>query len=155
MPMLFSDGPESAMSHSIGYVVVLCLLFSLVESKLILPAHLAKMHYSDVNKNSMMHRVRAAIDGGLKRFVVGFYQPFLSRAIHYRYTVLSVFIAILVLSAGLFASGLVRYIGMPQIPHDFPRITIEMKQQSSDQATLDAMFAVEKVLKGRASPRPS
>ena len=33
VPFLLSDGPESAFSKSIGWVVVLCLLFSLVESK--------------------------------------------------------------------------------------------------------------------------
>jgi len=147
VPMLFTSGPESAMSHSIGYVVVLCLLFSLVESKLILPAHLAKMNYSKQQSNSPLARVRGAIDGALKRFVATIYQPFLTRALHYRYTVLTVFMGILLLGIGLFSSGLVRFIGMPQIPHDFPRITIEMQQQSSDQATLDAMFMVEQVLK--------
>jgi len=147
VPMLLSTGPESAMSHSIGYVVVLCLLFSLVESKLILPAHLAKMNYSNPNKKSFMYRVRGYIDGGLQRFVRGYYQPFLVRAIHYRVTVLCTFIGVLLLGVGLFSSGVVRFIGMPQIPHDFPRIAIEMKQQSSEQATLDAMREVEKVLK--------
>jgi len=147
VPMLLSSGPESAMSHSVGYVVVLCLLFSLVESKLILPAHLAKMNYSEPNKKSMMYRLRRAIDGNLQRFVSGLYQPFLRRAIHYRVTVLVTFIGILVLGIGLFSSGMVRFIGMPQIPHDFPRISIEMTQQSSERAALEAIYEVEAVLK--------
>lgn len=147
VPMLLSSGPESAMSHSVGYVVVLCLLFSLVESKLILPAHLAKMNYKVVNKQSKMHRLRSAIDGALQRFVAGTYQPFLARALHYRVTVLLTFVGVLILGIGLFINGFVRFIGMPQIPHDFPRITIEMKQQSSEQATLDAIYEVEEVLK--------
>ncbi|MDP2562257.1 efflux RND transporter permease subunit [Psychrobium sp. 1_MG-2023] len=147
LPMLFSDGPESAMAHSIGYVVVLCLLFSLVESKLILPAHLAKIKYKEANDTSKLHAIRLKVDGGLKRFVANTYQPFLIKAVHYRYTVLVTFIGILLISAGLFIGGLVRFIGMPQIPHDFPRISIEMKQQSSEQSTLDAILAVENVIK--------
>jgi len=147
VPMLLSTGPESAMSHSIGYVVVLCLLFSLVESKLILPAHLAKMNYHKPNTNSFMYRLRAKIDGWLQHFVTTIYQPFLIKAIHYRVTVLFTFIGILLLGIGLFSSGMVRFLGMPQIPHDFPSINIEMKQQASEQATLDAMHEVEQVLK--------
>lgn len=147
VPMLLSDGPESAMSQSVGFVVVLCLLFSLVESKLILPAHLAKMNYTKPKNSSAMHRLRGRIDGGLQRFVVGVYQPFLTRALHYRATVIFTFLGVLLLGIGLFTSGFVRFIGMPQIPHDFPRITIEMQQQSSDKATLEAIFEVERVLK--------
>lgn len=40
-PMLFSSGPESAFFKSISGVIILCLVFSLIESKWILPAHIA------------------------------------------------------------------------------------------------------------------
>jgi multidrug efflux pump subunit AcrB len=146
LPMILSDGPGSAMSHAIGYVVVLCLIFSLIESKLILPAHLAHMNIKPGKETGPMHRVRQAIDGALKRFVIKSYQPFLVRAVHYRYSVFMFFTGILIVSAGLFIGGTIRYIGMPEVPHDFPRVTIEMKQQSSEQATLDAIKAVEQVL---------
>ncbi len=43
IPFLMGDGPESAVGKAIGGVVILCLIFSLIESKLILPAHLVKM----------------------------------------------------------------------------------------------------------------
>ncbi|NRA70570.1 MAG: efflux RND transporter permease subunit [Gammaproteobacteria bacterium] len=147
LPMVFAQGPEAAMSHSIGFVVIFCLLFSLVESKLILPAHLARMHYSPPNPNSLMHKIRTTIDNGLKSFISQRYLPFLRTAIHYRYTVLMFFIGILLLSVGLFSGGFVRFVGMPKIPHDYPRITIEMKQASSEQATLTAIKTVEQVVR--------
>ncbi|NRA61448.1 MAG: efflux RND transporter permease subunit, partial [Psychrobium sp.] len=146
-PMLFSDGPGSGMTHSIGYVVVLCLLFSLVESKLILPAHLARMNYAPSNNKNPLHRMRGAIDGGLKRLVANYYQPLLTRAIHYRYTIMMFFIGVLIISVALFAGGVMRFIGMPKIPHDFPRVDIVMKQQSSELATLEAIQTVERVLR--------
>ncbi|WP_260115572.1 efflux RND transporter permease subunit [Vibrio sp. SS-MA-C1-2] len=43
IPMLLVSGSLGTISASIGWVVILCLIFSLVESKLILPAHLAHM----------------------------------------------------------------------------------------------------------------
>jgi len=147
LPMILSDGPGSSMSHAIGYVVVLCLIFSLIESKLILPAHLAHMNIKPGNPTGFMHRIRTGIDGALKRFVANNYKPFLIRAIHYRYSIFMLFTGILIVSAGLFIGGTIRYIGMPEVPHDFPRVSIEMKQQSSEQATLDAIIAVEQVLR--------
>jgi len=147
LPMILSDGPGSSMSHAIGYVVVLCLIFSLIESKLILPAHLAHMNIKPGNPTGFMHRIRGGIDGALKRFVSTTYKPFLVRAIHYRYSVFMLFTGILIVSAGLFIGGTIRYIGMPEVPHDFPRVAIEMKQQASEQATLDAIKTVEQVLR--------
>lgn len=43
IPMLMVPGPMGIIWKSIGIVVILCLAFSLVESKFILPAHLAHM----------------------------------------------------------------------------------------------------------------
>ncbi|MBT3707112.1 MAG: efflux RND transporter permease subunit, partial [Proteobacteria bacterium] len=43
IPLLLVPGTFGAMPEAIGIVVILCLLFSIIESKLILPAHLASM----------------------------------------------------------------------------------------------------------------
>ncbi len=146
LPMILSDGPGSEISHAIGYVVILCLLFSLVESKLILPAHLAHMNVNTDKKPGFLDKIRGTIDGGLKTFVVSYYKPFLTRSLHYRYAIFMFFTGILIICAGLFIGGIIRFIGAPEIPHDFPRITIEMEQQSSEQSTLDAIKTVEKML---------
>ena len=42
-PSCWSAAPRGQFMQPIGWVVVLCLVFSIVESKLILPAHLAHM----------------------------------------------------------------------------------------------------------------
>lgn len=146
LPMILSDGPGSEISHAIGYVVILCLLFSLVESKLILPAHLAHMKVNTDKTPNFLDNIRQTIDGNLKRFVVNYYKPFLTRSIHYRYSIFMFFTGILIICAGLFIGGVIRFIGAPEIPHDFPRIQIEMEQQTSEQATIDAIQSVEKML---------
>ncbi|AVV83598.1 acriflavin resistance protein [Shewanella putrefaciens] len=45
IPMLLVSGPMGIIWKSIGMVVIMCLAFSLVESKFILPAHLAHMKF--------------------------------------------------------------------------------------------------------------
>ncbi|GHE99303.1 efflux RND transporter permease subunit [Thalassotalea profundi] len=146
VPFILGDGPSSAFGKSIGFVVILCLLFSLVESKLILPAHLAGMKVKKFNPKNPLDRVRRSIDKGLKHFIDTVYQPSLTMFIRYRYGVLMFFISLLLISAGLYSGGILRFVGQPKIPHDFPRINIEMNVDSSDQATLDALLKVENIL---------
>lgn len=146
VPMVIDNGPGSAFSQAIGFVVIFCLLFSLVESKLILPAHLARMKHREPNPRNPLDWLRGKIDGGLQHFIEHRYQPLLQRAIHYRYTIIMGFLAVLMISGGLFAGGLVRFVSQPKIPHDFPDVTIEMNIGSSEQATLDAALAVEQMI---------
>ncbi|MDN3639141.1 efflux RND transporter permease subunit [Simiduia curdlanivorans] len=145
-PMLLATGPEKGFSISIGAVVILCLLFSLVESKLILPAHLGHMKPRPSNPKNPVHKLRLWIDTNLKYFIDNKYRPFITNAIHYRYVVLTGFLAVLLISVGLFASGAIRFIGTPKIPSDFPDVNIEMQISSSENATLEAALAVEQTL---------
>ena len=146
VPMVLSDGPGSAWSQSIGFVVIFCLIFSLIESKLILPAHLVKMKVTEPNTKNPLHKLRNALDTRLKGFIDNVYRPFLKTALHYRYGVMAFFISILIISAGLYAGGLVRFIGQPKVPHDFPRIVVDMNTDTAEQATLDTMLTLERIL---------
>ena len=143
---MLSDGPGSAWSQSIGFVVIFCLIFSLIESKLILPAHLVKMKVTEQNTKNPLHKLRNALDTRLKGFIDNVYRPFLKTALHYRYGVMAFFISILIISAGLYAGGLVRFIGQPKVPHDFPRIVVDMNTDTAEKATLDTMLTLERIL---------
>ncbi|WP_440905733.1 efflux RND transporter permease subunit [Catenovulum sp. SX2] len=147
VPMVMDDGPSAAFSQAIGFVVILCLIFSLVESKLILPAHLAGMKPKSHNKYNPFDYCRGYVDRGIKGFVENYYQPFIQFAVYYRYAVLTVFIAILMISVGLLQGGLVRFVGTPKIPHDFPTIQIEMNAATAESDTLKAALSVESMLR--------
>ena len=74
LPVLFITGQASPFFHAIGLVVILCLFFSLVESKLILPAHLAHMRKMETGKSpaNKLARLQARVDGGCKGLSVRF-----------------------------------------------------------------------------------
>lgn len=146
LPQAMASGPSAAFSKAIGVVIILCLIFSLIESKLILPAHIAAMNPRKPNPKNPLHKLRNAVDSGLKHFVEHYYSPFIGRCIHYRYTVIIGFLCILIVSAGLFAGGMVKFVPNPKIPHDFPRISLEMNLTSSEQATLETARKIENVL---------
>ncbi len=146
VPFLFGEGPSSAFSKAIGAVVVLCLIFSLIESKLILPAHLVKMKVKKFNPRNPLDKLRAWIDQKLKSFIDNKYKPALKVCLEYRYAVLMFFISLVLLSAGLFSGGFVRFIGQPKIPHDFPRVNIEMNIDASENSTLKTLLNIERIL---------
>ena len=146
LPFVLDNDPGAAFSKSIGFVVVFCLIFSLIESKLILPAHLAKMKIKEFNPKNPLDRLRASIDKVLKHFIETVYRPTLAKCLQYRYAVLMFFISIMLLSGGLFAGGQVKFIGQPKIPHDFPRITVEMNVDAAEKSTLQTVLAIQNIL---------
>ena len=146
IPLVLGDGPGSAFGKSIGLVVIFCLIFSLIESKLILPAHLVKMKIKAYNPKNPLDRLRKAVDKHLNNFIDTVYKPGLAVCIEYRYAVLMFFISVMLISAGLFAGGLVRYIGQPKIPHDFPQVNIEMNIDASDKQTLQTVLTISNIL---------
>lgn len=145
-PFVLGDGPASAFGKSIGFVVIFCLIFSLIESKLILPAHLANMKPKKFNPKNPLDKLRRAIDEKLKAFVENYYKRWLKTCLDYRYGVLMFFISVLLVSAGLFSGGIVRFVGQPKIPHDFPRIAVEMNVDASEQATLDTILVIQNII---------
>jgi multidrug efflux pump subunit AcrB len=144
VPFLFGEGPSASFSKAIGGVVIFCLIFSLIESKLILPAHLVKMKVKEFNPKNPLDRARRFIDVKLKNFINNVYRPALAVFLEYRYAVLMFFISLVLLSAGLFSGGFVRYIGQPKIPHDFPRISVEMNIDASEKSTLDTLLSIQR-----------
>lgn len=141
-PSVFSSGPEGAFFYNIAVVVILCLVFSLIESKWILPAHIAHINFTPIKPGSWRERFNASFFG----FVNGTYRNFVNRCIEWRYVTFTVFIALLMLSAGLFNANHVRFIPTPKVPHDFPSIKIEMNETVSDEMTIDALKTIEKVV---------
>jgi multidrug efflux pump subunit AcrB len=146
LPFLFGEGPSAAFFKAIGSVVILCLIFSLIESKLILPAHLVKMKIKAFNPKNPVDILRRWIDIKLKNFIENIYRPALITFISYRYAVLMFFICLMLICAGLFNGGFVRSVGQAKIPHDFPRVNVEMNVDASEKATLQTLLNIQGVI---------
>lgn len=161
LPMVLESGPMSAFPNAIGYVVVLCLLFSLVESKLILPAHLAHMKpvpsdhkggdhkggdQKGVNKQGIVTRVQNAVSQTLQSFIDKRYTPALKWSLHHRYIIMALFTAAIFITVGMFAGGLLKFVGTPKVPHDFAVLKFEMNPSTPEQHTLDALFAYDSMI---------
>ena len=141
-PFTLSSGPEGAFFYNIAVVVILCLVFSLIESKLILPAHIAHTTFSEVKPNGW----RSRFNKRFFAFVNGPYKRTVERAINWRWAVLMMFIALLMLSFGLINANYVRMVPNPKVPHDFPSVRIEMNENVSDMTTINALRIVEQTI---------
>ena len=132
-PMLLQAGATSTVARAIAWIVILCLAFSLVESKLILPSHLAIMRSSHGSRRGISDWV----DVKLKRFIEKVYKPFLARAIEFRWTTLAAFVAIAILMVGLVQGGFIRISFFPEFGGDFLMAQIEIQEGAPDELIVD------------------
>ncbi|MEX2334916.1 MAG: efflux RND transporter permease subunit, partial [Pseudohongiella sp.] len=141
-------GQMAPFFEAIGMVVILCLIFSLIESKLILPAHLAHTRLKKIKrkKASPLERYQQWVARGLSHFINNIYKPALITAVNNRYATVAAFVTALILSAGLVIGGLVRFEFFPNIPSDFIQASVTMNDGSSFQARNDALTRMEQAI---------
>jgi multidrug efflux pump subunit AcrB len=113
IPMLFFEGTWGDYAKQIPPIVVPVLLFSLVESKLCLPAHLKHLRLK--TDTHALDRLQRAIAQGLERFVQRVYQPSLDWAVHHRPTVLAGFLALALAMAGYCVGGRMKFVSFPSV----------------------------------------
>ncbi|MEJ2400063.1 MAG: efflux RND transporter permease subunit [Xanthomonadales bacterium] len=148
LPILLVTGISGQFFAAIGWVVILCLTFSLVESKLILPAHLAHMkvrHYEKDTHNQFI-RFQRFFSEGLHHVVDNHYAPFLSKALEHRYLTLSIFVSMLILSIGLLAGGILRFVFFPDMTSDFLQVEVQMTEGTPPEKTHDALRQIQDAL---------
>lgn len=147
-PMLLVGGQVAPFFEAIGMVVILCLLFSLIESKLILPAHLAHTEIGSQpkSKRSLLEKYQEWVAARLLLFIKNVYKPVLLKALENRYATVALFFSALIISAGIVIGGIVRFEFFPNIPSDFIQANLEMNDGSSFEARNEALYRMEQAI---------
>ncbi|MDP4537351.1 efflux RND transporter permease subunit [Alkalimonas collagenimarina] len=158
-PMLMVGGSMGPIWESIAWVVVLCLVFSIVESKLILPAHIANMdtkpwdpdrhglfYASGRGASNFLRGIREAVARWLQNIIQNHYRPLIRRCIEFRYVTLAAFFAMMLVMIGLLSGGFVRWVFFPDIPSDFIQANIQMEEGTSSLQTQLALDEMEAAL---------
>ena len=117
MPLLSVQSNLGQFFISIGGTVVLCLLFSIVESQLILPSHLAhrSQKRGETRFGQRWEAFQDRIAGSLEHFATHRYRRWIVWGIDNRYTTLSIALAMMIIMGGLMASGRVSFQFFPAI----------------------------------------
>ncbi len=146
-PLLMIPGSMGEVTAVIPLVVITALLVSLVETQLILPAHLGHVrHFGGELRGAVGHwwmRVQARTSAGLERFVHGVYAPILRRALAWRYLTLAIGSAVLILTLGLVGGGWARFVFFPEVEADNVVGFLTMPQGTPVEATADALRRLE------------
>jgi multidrug efflux pump subunit AcrB len=134
LPLTQVSGRLGNVFGQIATTVVLCLAFSLVESKLILPAHLAHINVHKKPGNPISRawaRIQGAVSGGLAWLITRVYSPIIRNLLPWRYAVFAGFIGIFILTIGLFPAGKLRFVFFPNIYNDNATANLELEQGQS------------------------
>ncbi len=125
-PIAFLGGQRGAIFAQIPAVVIPCLLFSLVESKFVLPAHLKhlKLQSSDKMANWQIWQQKFAKNFELA--ILKYYQPVLLWTLKHRWTTVVSFVGCLICIIASVAYGHTRYTFFPRIPSEIIRVTLTM-----------------------------
>jgi multidrug efflux pump subunit AcrB len=149
LPLMLVPGPMGRFFGVIGVTAILCLVFSLIESQLILPAHLAHRRTESrgghANRGvALWQRIQGTFGEGLERFGGGTYRRFLGRALEFRYVVLATAVGVLVISAALFASGRLRYQFFPAVEGDVVYASLTMPPGTPVETTERSVLQIER-----------
>lgn len=140
-PLLSITDPLGKVLAGFAVVVIFALLFSLFESKFILPAHLAHMKIDSAPRNifaQVWAKLQTAVADGLSFTRERLYDPLLKGALKFRYGVVLLFIAIAVGVIGLMAKGAIRTTFFPDIPGSYVSITVDMERGVPYPMTVNA-----------------
>ena len=128
----------------IPLIVIPCLLFSLLESLMILPAHLSHMGWNDPGKRpGPWGRLQGMVARGLRSFIEHAYRPALEFALRRRYLTLAIGLATLIITGGMAGGGLLRFQFFPSVEADFMSAAVTMPQGTPVEVTSNIVRRLE------------
>ena len=143
-PMLGLSGVSGKIWPNIPLIVIPTLLFSLFQSKLILPSHLACLKPSSEQKSpGPVLRFQHIFSRGLENFVDRCYRPVLRVCLKNRYIVLATFISLFIVTVGTIRSGHIKFIFFPEVETDVINAKLKMAEGVSFQKTAEAIRLIE------------
>lgn len=144
-PLLMLPGFQGKFLIAIPLVVIPTLMFSLVESKLILPYHLSLCKVGNQGRESMnpLLKLQRKISDGLEWAIDAYYRPILKLALDYRYITLAVFTVLLMLTGSLIQGGWIKVVPFPKVPSDYIFARLTYPEGTPEQITMRGIKQME------------
>jgi multidrug efflux pump subunit AcrB len=144
-PLLFGTGMMGKVMRNMPIVVILILMASLIESLAILPAHLS-MSKSPVSARNLNHK-KKRMARWLKWFIQGPYTRLIAFCVRWRYATVGLCIAILLVTAGTWTGGWLKFILFPKVESDVLFCYLTMPANTPVERTIEVVTHLEKVAK--------
>ena len=153
IPLLYVSGFLGKIVQILPIVVIACLLISLIECLILLPAHLN--HLPDFNRETQRDHILARIgkrfhhftNHGLEWFVEHLYQPFVALALRWRYVSFCVAVSIVLVTWGMWDSGVLKFEFFPTIDGNAMSCVLELPNGTPVTRTREAVARIENAIK--------
>ena len=146
-PMILVEGALGKIWRIIPVVTIVVLIFSLIESLTILPAHLAHLKEDPDTKDNFLSKwwsdIQQVIHDGLQSFIKNRYTPILEWALKNRANTISIAISIFILSLGIVASGFLKFNFFPPLEADIVIATLEYPEGTPVSITKEGLDRIE------------
>lgn len=143
-PLMNVEGTIGKVMGVIPVIVISCLLFSFIESKLILPNHLSHVPArKDGQKPSTWRRFQDRFANGLTTFAQRAYAPFVAACLRWRYATVAAVVAVLILTGAMVRGGWIRFEFFPAVEADFVSAALTMPQGTPVEVTSAAVARIE------------
>lgn len=146
IPMFFFPGHAAESARSIPTVVLLALSFSLLESLLILPSHLANMRPEKKNPTGIalkLETFRLRFANGLIFIAKNLYLPLMKRVLSWHWVTMALFFCAFLLSIAIFIGGWVPVGFFPNVTADNINANIVMPDGSPFEDSERVLVQVE------------
>ncbi|MEN8122488.1 MAG: efflux RND transporter permease subunit [Bacteroidota bacterium] len=149
MPLLFMSGTRMEMMLHVSIVVIASLFFSLFEAFFVLPAHLGNekvLSRKSLEKKKNKKGLRSYFD----RFIIwlrdDIYHYVIKWLIHWRYVVISIPVALFLITAGLYFGGHIKNTFFPSVDFNRFEVNIAFTPGSGEKQTLEFLARFEKAI---------
>ncbi len=151
IPLMYVGGIMGKFIAILPVVVIACLLISLVECLILLPAHLShlpepKTVASGSFWSQPLERLHHWTANSLERFVAKIYLPFLKRVLKWRYAAFFTAVMILLLTMGVISGGLIKFQVFPSVDGFIMTATAEFPPGTPSERTAQAIEQIETAL---------
>jgi len=145
-PLLLGSGTMGKVMRNIPIVVIVVLLGSLVESLLILPAHLARSKHAGADA-ARGPGTENLVARWLRWFIKGPYAKLVSFCVGWRYATVALGITMLLLTMGIWKGGWIKFTLFPKVESDLLICSLTMPAGTPVERTAETATYLERSAK--------
>jgi multidrug efflux pump subunit AcrB len=148
LPLIAVGGNTGKVLRVIPLIVIPTLVFSLIESKFVLPAHLSRYKRPPENGTNggifgIFSRIQKGFARLLERACKEVYRPLLEKVLHWRYLTLAVSISALAVIIGIIGGNWIKFTFLPDVEGDDIAVMLTMPQGTPPEVTTAAVRQIE------------
>ncbi len=134
-PLLAIDGPLGSFAEQIPLIVIPVLAFSLIESKLILPAHMSTIKSRSEEDINALGRLQQKFSRGFENAIIRVYRPFLNRCVHNKTITIVSAICVFAVVISISATGWLRSSFAPEFEDNAVFVRLSMPSTTGYETT--------------------